>query len=429
MLDYNPYILHNNSIKFLSFKNNKFRYIWTFLLTFLSSSVILSSNRFLLTVGLLVSMFLFFEKKKVIDKEFIWIIITILLITLSQYFQFSFISLNTTLGTLVRFCFPYFVIRIIGIFFPIYYINIIYFFSIISFIFYIPSLLIPNFINFIDSIPSFIGTSDFGQGTNFFIYTVEKSTRMGIIRNSGPFWEPGQFSCYLTIALMFNLILKRKIKDKKNLVFILAILFTFSTSGYIALFLLLTFYFITISKRKKTALFLVPILVIGSWYLYFELDFMGNKINNELQAIESGEIYAGRIGSAERDIKDIMKYPLFGRGRNVETRFDNYDESEIREFHRTNGITDFAVKYGIIFWIIYFYLMLKSFRVFAIINAFDKYFSYFLLIIVFTIGFSQTIFQHSLFISLIYLHVLYKPKNVINDKSLFKVNKWAKRFA
>ena len=58
------------------------------------------------------------------------------------------------------------------------------------------------------------------------------------------------------------------------------------------------------------------------------------------------------------DFQDILKNPFFGMGRHDITRFGGSDDVTL--VHRNNGVTDFAVKMGLIFFIFYFYFKQKK---------------------------------------------------------------------
>lgn len=399
-------------------------YLFTTLIIYMQGSIIISGSRLLLLIFLFISSSIFFYKKLKIDNVLIIVIIFILLITFVQYVQFKFISYNTTFGTFVRFLLPYFLIKIIGRNYLTYYINVLYFFAIISLIFYLPSILFSNFFQFLLDISSTTGIHALQGENNLIIYSVETGTRLGILRNSGLFWEPGAYSGFLIMAILFNIIKTNNIWNVKNLVFIVTIISTFSTSGYIVLFMAIIFYYIVNIKKRAAYYLLIPLFCFGAWSAYYKIDFLGERINTEITRTQNNKLeYTGRIGSGEKDLKDILKYPFFGRGRNVTTRFEKYNKKDILEFHRTNGVTDFAVKYGLLFIVFYFFNIYKSFNSFCYNCRFNKRFALLMLFIVLTIGFSQTFFQGTFFISLIYLHVIYKvPIETYNRNKMYVKN-------
>jgi len=397
-------------------------YIFTTLIVYMQGSVILSGNRLLLLILLFISASVFLISKLKTDKELIIVFFFLLLVIFVQYSQFKYLSYNTVLGTLVRFILPYFLVKIIGKEYLTYYVNVIYFFAILSLILYISSILSPNFYHFLYDLSSNTGIERLQIENNLIVYSVVDDIRLGYLRNAGLFWEPGAYAGFLIMAVLFNIVKCDTLWNSKNIVFFIALLSTFSTVGYIVLFMTIIFYYLSNIRRKAVYYFLIPILCLGAWYSYFNMDFLGSRINSEIAGIQNSELeYSGRIGSGKKDLKDIVKYPFFGKGRNVATRFENYNKENVLEFHRTNGVTDFAVKYGLLFSLFYFFNIFKSFKAFCKKYRYNKRFGLLMLVIVLTIGFSQTFFQGIFFISLIYLHTVFKEPVKLDVRNRFDV--------
>jgi len=213
----------------------------------------------------------------------------------------------------------------------------------------------------------------------------------------------------LILGIAFNYLLNNVILNKHNLVFIIGILSTFSTAGYITLFLLLII--IMITKRFKWYYFLViPIALMLGNHFYYNLGFLNEKIEDQI-LLAQDDSNKGRFGSAITDIKDIKKFPLFGRGRNSNTRFDTVEKfGEIKKNHRTNGLTDFVVKNGVLFFIIFSVFLYKSLHAISLLNNVKTGTYYFILILVLTS--SQGFFERPLFISLIFLFTTHGIKKL-----------------
>lgn len=97
-------------------------------------------------------------------------------------------------------------------------------------------------------------------------------------RNSGPFWEPGMFAVFLNIAYVFQLLMTRRPFDKISIVLLLALFSTFSTTGYIAGFVILTWYFIFMDFKPRSLL-LLPAIGFGI-SIFLSSDFGLEKIND-----------------------------------------------------------------------------------------------------------------------------------------------------
>jgi len=395
-------------------KKELFNYLLTFLVLALSSISFFSYKQMTFAVMLIFSYILFLKKRKKFDKDFIIFIFILSFIIVSQVIQFSFFSLWTTIGTFTRFILPYFLIKIIGRDFDKYFVNLMYFFSIISFIFYFPALIFPQLITVYFSIANILKI-DFANAPiyqNFIIFTAEHFIS-GFLRNSGFTWEPAAFAGFLNIAILLNTFINKTLINKKNIIFIIAIITTISTAGYITLafwVIMYSFFF----YKKKSKIIIIPIIVFIVSTAYIKLDFLGEKINYQMEIAEGNttiERNRGRFGSGLVDFYDLLEHPVTGRGRNMQTRYKHLNSLSMIEKHRTNGTFDFMVKYGLLGFIIYFGMMLKTLKKLVKSNNFDKQFAYIGLISILLIGLSETWFQTTFFISLIYYYLLLGNNN------------------
>lgn len=394
---------------------NKLGYFLTYLL--IASSGIFHGHYFL-GISFIFTLILFIKKREYFDKSILHFIILLFIMVLVQTIRFEIFFLGTTAVLFVRFLFPYFAIKIIGRNFTRYYVNIIYLFTIISLIFYLSLLLLPGLNNFLLNLPAIPG---FAPGNFFTLYQTDLDPRYyGISRNHGPFGEPGVFAFFLILALLFNTVEKKSILDKRSLVFIIGIITTLSTSGYIALFVIIIFFQIFFSEErfKYVPILFIAIAIIG---IYFKTPLLHEKIKRQfkIEMLANRYQYAqrGRFISAKLDLIDIRNYPFFGRGRNVLTRFDDFDEVTFRNtgtlggtpYGRTNGITDFMIKYGLIVFAYYFILLTRSLKAYNYTQGLDKVFAYFMLATILITGFSQVIFQRPIMIALVFMFVLFPP--------------------
>lgn len=73
------------------------------------------------------------------------------------------------------------------------------------------------------------------------MYFVNPERVGGILRNRGPFWEPGIFQVYINMALMMLLYTKKNAERQKLkiAIFAVALFFTFSTTGYIVFLIIM----------------------------------------------------------------------------------------------------------------------------------------------------------------------------------------------
>jgi hypothetical protein len=198
---------------------------------------------------------------------------------------------------------------------------------------------------------------------NIFIYTVEVTENF---RNSGMFWEPGGFASFINIALTLHLMRNKFVFDKHALLLIGTMLTTFSTTGYVVLFLVLLFSVTNRMARNTTPalagirIFSILLLIGFFSYLFIAAPIFRDKIDSQLSAqqILIGDIdfnnenfkSLGRFGSLIVDLRSIKDKPIFGRG---------YSDSEFKQqfenYNFTNGLTSFIGHFGLVgfIWLIY----------------------------------------------------------------------------
>jgi ABC-type multidrug transport system fused ATPase/permease subunit len=383
---------------------------------FLSASVVFSADQMWLVgaVGVLF-LYLYLKGKLKFHKRFILVILFLVVISLLQIIQNSFFSFWTEAGNIIRFTLPYFIVIAVGMNYVPLFVKSMRLITIVNFIFYIPSLLIPGFFSQISKIPALTGLDQFGQGTNFLIYTAEDGIRLGIRQNSAIFFEPGQFASYLVLAIILRIYLDKGFSLKNNLLFIFALLFTFSTAGYLFFFIVLFFYYLlTLSNKPAVVLLLVLVVYLG-YNTYTGLDFMGEKIEKQYDRMIYESQYGYGSGSERtvttyNDFLASLESPLIGLGRNQVTRYGKLDIGRIDRFIESNTPFDIAASYGYPFFFLYFYLIYLSFYRLCLYYEINKYYSLVFTSIIFIMYISQTLYLHNSFLILLYLNLFY-PKN------------------
>ncbi|MFN5621806.1 MAG: O-antigen ligase family protein [Flavobacteriales bacterium] len=237
------------------------------------------------------------------------------------------------------------------------------------------------------------------QAINILIHTIETTENF---RNSGAFWEPGGFASFLNLALVLHLIQNNFRFDRHTRIILLTLLTTFSTTGYVVLFLILVF---TMANRiagkitpAKLAIRLFLIITLGLlfFYIFYAIPIFREKIDNQISAqqILIGDIdfdnpnYSslGRFGSMIVDLRSVQDRPLFGRGYS-DTEF----RSQFENYNFTNGLTSFIGHFGLVgfaWLLISTYASGKS--IFRQYNS-QARFPVFITLIVLTIAFSNPI--------------------------------------
>ena len=201
-------------------------------------------------------------------------------------------------------------------------------------------------------------------GYSLFLYNQLYSDFSGIVlRNCGMFWEPGAFQGYLNIAIAFALLLpKNKARNNSLMILIVALLTTFSTTGYTVFAFIAIYYVYKFSELSiKKRVFCLILVCFCCIYAFFTLDFMNDKITENLSDVESAQ---GRITDFIR-YGDILK-DNFLLGVNTETD-DNI-------FSTGNGFVFMILYYGGIVVVYYFLLLFYNLKS-RISKSFAVYFS------------------------------------------------------
>ena len=197
--------------------------------------------------------------------------------------------------------------------------------------------------------------------TNFLIFTFHKNFHD--FANSGFSWEPGAFGCFLIIALLLNLFLKKFKFDSKSVVLIIGIATTAATTDYLALIVVLFLvYRYRVPKINLGAVILI-MLFIGVVIL---IPFLGSKIKDtyyedldDLKRLKYLEVFyrhnkmqipLNRFSSMVYIFNTFTAQLILGVS-------NKYDEIVNKAFNIniSNGIFDFLPKFGLVGFIYLIY--------------------------------------------------------------------------
>ncbi|MDC3105304.1 O-antigen ligase family protein, partial [bacterium] len=188
-----------------------------------------------------------------------------------------------------------------------------------------------------------------GESINNIVYTMHHRSISGELnQNSGFCWEPGPFSCFLALSLTIYLLKTNFKLDRRVLIYVIAILTTFSTTGYLCLIIIICM-FIYIKYKNRFFLFLSPIVLTLSILTYFNIEFLNNKIYDQFNNAEYDlEFYIennpdkrtsiGRFNGILLNLKDFKRYPILGFGGNFE---DTYSEENNLNITSTTGLGNY----------------------------------------------------------------------------------------
>ncbi len=113
------------------------------------------------------------------------------------------------------------------------------------------------------------------------LYNVEHSTGL-TLRNCGPFWEPGAFQGFVNLALLFEIFhlhKQNKLISVPLIIYVVTILTTISTGGYVTMFVILAISLIfNPMLQPNTKLTFIMLVLFVFAFLFFHLDFLGDKI-------------------------------------------------------------------------------------------------------------------------------------------------------
>ena len=391
--------------------NTKFRDFFEYILVYLyigfSVAPFISSQEWLLvSVFILLFLVLLGRKQKVvIQKEYIWFFSILVFVMIMQSITMDFVDIRSSIGILIRFLFPLLGILILQHRFTQKYINIVYILSIFGLTFFCLKNLSPSFNDFIISLGQNLPFDEESQ-QHFIIYSSRAKEHFNfILSNSGFAYEPGAYSIILGIALIFNIIEKGKLLTKYGIVFILCLISTFSTAGYIALFIILIGYAYhqIIKRRRVNSVAVFFILLFLSFVIFTMADFMQNKIESQVELLQDPYETRGRFASAQADITTWLTNPLWGTGKSESTYLETAYQLGFTSAHRVNGLANFLAKFGIFIFILYLYLLYRSLQLYS--RSFglnDLSYSFYCLALL-SLAFSQTCMQWSIFIALLYL--------------------------
>lgn len=300
-------------------------------------------------------MLLFFLKRKKINKNALYAFAVIVSLILS-------VLVNGMSGgaflKIFLLLFGYFASRLVKFDdFAKYYINFMKFIAIVSLLGIIFGSIIINLNVFpiISNYNNLTFTSLFF--TNIPIWSVIRH------RNFGPFWEPGVYQAYLFIALYFSLFIIKEKKKFNILLFVVTIITTFSTTGYLCMFLLIAAYMIKKDRFDTLKNKVLMFLVFTSIIVFLSFD-------QEVSQILFGKIFDGnanasfgsRFESVWTNLKIFSTNPLFGVGPdNVLAKFNAFSSTYAGSSFivNTNTIFSHFSSFGILMGMYYVYLMYK----------------------------------------------------------------------
>lgn len=182
------------------------------------------------------------------------------------------------------------------------------------------------------------------------------------IRSNGIFWEPGVFQVYLNLMIAIQLFGKERINPIRVMVYIIGVLITFSTAGYVVLLFLFLLYLLA-SKTDITKKVLIGSLLVSAIIALTVVNYTFIYDNVMSKLVEKNNYSAtARYSSILCNIQLAFENPILGVG--MAGMQNALFEKSLQNFGivataNTNGILYPLAAYGIPFGFVYIFGMYK----------------------------------------------------------------------
>ncbi len=192
----------------------------------------------------------------------------------------------------------------------------------------------------------FVGGTQAGENltgawrrANWFIFTLSPDR---ISQNHGFMWEPAAFAMITMLAMWARILSGRAGLDKPNLILMLAVVSTVSTTGALGFGLTIIVLFARYRAAGAVALFFVlPVMIL----CFVQSDFLLSKITSEFDAGYTDHMQwsLSRMASFQLDMKEFFTAPFIGVGIMTEAHPLAGDR-----LPSNNGFSDFLNRYGVL---------------------------------------------------------------------------------
>ena len=257
--------------------------------------------------------------------------------------------------------------------------------------------------------------------SNLFITCIPENTE-GFLRSYGIFREPGVYQMFLIVAMIIYMFVINEKKTFDLIIFTVALLLTFSTTGYIALIILLIGYFIKKQNlsEKKSRIKAKFMMILGLVFTYLML-FTDILYKEEYGSVfgkfssNNGSLNA-RWASIITNIDMFFESPVFGKGItyvDLNYSYNAYKLLNIKVLDNTNTLFMQLAMFGLMFSIIWIILYYK----FCLKITKNYYISLIILCVFFVLFMGQNL-SYSMLFNLIPFYAIGKIKR---KESFYKV--------
>lgn len=322
------------------------KYLLMYLCLFNSSKVFggVYSDYFLLA-SLLITFWAFVHLRIKINVKISWLFSCVVFWTTLLFIKYGYLHTSSIVGLVIKLLYAYLLLLIIKNDFLKCYVNSLYYLALLSIPLFFIGLIFPDVYKSLYSALHSINLldSDRVDGFSLWVYNIHLT---GLTRNCGFMWEPGAYACVLNFGIFFNFILNKIEINKKTIVFIVALVTTFSTTGYIAI--IPTLLFASYNSRVKQKIFYVTIFLTVC-VIFLNTPFIKGKITRQYRynfiegKLQEHVGVPDRFLSLRYDLQQFSKNIFVGTGPGSQTRFENFSIYA----GSTVGISDFIVKFGL----------------------------------------------------------------------------------
>ena len=191
--------------------------------------------------------------------------------------------------------------------------KVVYYLSICALFHGALSLLLPSVVRMM---PAVVNISDYLYYTFYLSSSFSETTGMISNRLQSIFWEPGVFQMYINLAILLELFSGHGINRKRLLVYIIALVFTFSTTGFIVFAWIMLMHLVIRQGSKHVGKFIVASCLMLSAAFIISHSFVGEMVFGKLTD-ETNENYGSttvRAVSVLTNIEIAADNPIHGIG-------------------------------------------------------------------------------------------------------------------
>ena len=312
---------------------------------------------------------------------------------------------------------PFLVFVIMGLKYFKYLFNVIYYIAIYTSIIYLLHTFSPSFNDWLMQAFKDVFPYSWAEWPcTILIYSIQRESGYFFMRNSGVFHEPGAYSIYLMLAIVINTFYTKQPFNRKNIFLAIVLLSTFSTAGYIMLFVFLSYAVIKLNIPNILKPVIIIPFVVLLLNVYQSSIFLEQKIimqyEEESKLISGGEkSQRGRFYSFGMSMKSFASTPIFGRGFLENTEY-NVGKSASYGY----GFAGLFARYGLFFGLFYMWFFYKGFLTLSKLYKMPKNYTFIAFIVINMGLLTQIFFFHTPFIYF-FLIGLFSPSRLFINTS------------